>query len=430
MKHLIARVLGWRRHELVRNILALYALKAVNQLLPLAVIPFLARVLGPTEWGRLAMAQALAMWGIIVVQYGFPLSGTRAIARARDHPAELGRILSGIVGAQAALGGLFVLVALGIYAGLPAFQEAPLLFGCAIAFALLHALVPGWYFMGQERMVLVAGVDGAVKLASLVAVLALVRAPGDAWKVLAIYAAASAVSAVLIFLLVLREVRLPRPRWTGAARALRAGLSLGLLGIVGTGLSAGSTMLLGGWLTPRHAAFFFAAEKLCQPLAWLLEPVNTALMPRLSRLIGSSPEQARRMAVWSLALMLTTGAVLAVAVAFASPLLVPLVFGDGYDAAVPVVQVMALIIPLIVANAALAGQWLIPHGLDRSLTLSVVAGAVVHIGLAVALITPYGAHGMAWAAVGGQATVLAGLILALRRRSLIAGGGPLGRATT
>jgi polysaccharide transporter, PST family len=180
-------------------------------------------------------------------------------------------------------------------------------------------------------------------------------------------------------------------------------------------------MLLGTWLTPQHAAFFFAAEKLCYPLAWLLGPINTAMMPRLTRLIDSSPERARRMAGLALLLMLATGTVLALGVALASPWLVPLVFGPGYEPARPVIQVLALIIPLVVANSALGGQWLIPHGIDRFLTLSVLAGAVVHVGLALALLPGFGAIGIAWAAVSGQATVLAGLILALHRHGLITG---------
>ena len=47
-------------------------------------IPFLARVLGADGWGLVAGAQALAIYGIVTVEYGFELAGTRAVARDRE----------------------------------------------------------------------------------------------------------------------------------------------------------------------------------------------------------------------------------------------------------------------------------------------------------------------------------------------------------
>ena len=61
--------------QLVRNVAALYGVRLVDQLLPILVIPFLARVLGAEGWGLVAAAQALAVYGIVTVEYGFELAG-------------------------------------------------------------------------------------------------------------------------------------------------------------------------------------------------------------------------------------------------------------------------------------------------------------------------------------------------------------------
>ena len=42
-----------------------------------------------------------------------------------------------------------------------------------------------------------------------------------------------------------------------------------------------------------QVAFFAAGEKLCRPAAWLLQPINVALLPRLSHLVEHSPDQAQ-----------------------------------------------------------------------------------------------------------------------------------------
>lgn len=419
---MIRTLAGPFQRRLVQNILSLYVVKGVNQLLPLAVLPFLSRVLGPTEWGRLAIAHALALWGIHVVQYGFHLSGTRAISQARERPERFGEILAGIIGAQVLLALAFGAAALVLYLAVPSLREIPVLLACGVAYAIVHAAAPLWYFIGQERMMLVASIDCAAKLSSLIAILALVEGPSDSWMVLATYGLASGLSTGLAFTLVLRETRIPRPSVHLVRSALRRGTSLGLLGIVGPGLTAGSAILLGALLPARNVAFFVAAEKLTRPLAYLLDPVNVALMPRLAHLAGTSPERARRMAGVSLVLMLATGALLALIVVAGAPWLVPLVFGPGYETAVPVARVMALLVPLIVANAALSRQWLIPHGLDRWLTCFVLASAALHLGLAFLIVPLYGALGMAWVVVGAQAFLLLGLIFALHRHALILGG--------
>jgi PST family polysaccharide transporter len=75
---LLHRLIALTRLRLVRNILALYGVRAVDQLLPLMVLPYLARTLGPANWGVFAIAQAFAIYGIVTVEYGFNFSGTRA----------------------------------------------------------------------------------------------------------------------------------------------------------------------------------------------------------------------------------------------------------------------------------------------------------------------------------------------------------------
>ncbi|HEX3208536.1 MAG TPA: oligosaccharide flippase family protein, partial [Geminicoccaceae bacterium] len=102
---MIERLKGLIGLQLVRNILALYGVRAVNQLLPLVVIPYLARVLGPTGWGLVAFAQAFAMYGIVTVEYGFEFAGTRAVAQGRAEANRLDELVAGMFGTQLLLAG-------------------------------------------------------------------------------------------------------------------------------------------------------------------------------------------------------------------------------------------------------------------------------------------------------------------------------------
>ena len=79
---------GRTSNPLVENAAALYAVQLAGYVLPLITVPFLARVLRPDGFGLLALAQSLALWLSILLEYGFNLSATRAVAAPRMTPAR------------------------------------------------------------------------------------------------------------------------------------------------------------------------------------------------------------------------------------------------------------------------------------------------------------------------------------------------------
>lgn len=73
------------RHPVVKNALSLLTVQIAKYILPLVSIPYLARILGPQEWGLVIFAQVSAQWFEMILDYGFNLSATREIARNRDN---------------------------------------------------------------------------------------------------------------------------------------------------------------------------------------------------------------------------------------------------------------------------------------------------------------------------------------------------------
>ena len=61
----------------VNNAAALYGVQIGRKLIPLASIPYLARVLGPEGWGKVAFVTAMAELIAILIEFGFCLSATR-----------------------------------------------------------------------------------------------------------------------------------------------------------------------------------------------------------------------------------------------------------------------------------------------------------------------------------------------------------------
>ncbi|MDD5501710.1 MAG: oligosaccharide flippase family protein, partial [Candidatus Omnitrophica bacterium] len=85
------------RKIVFKNFLSLTTLQGVNYLLPLAVLPYLIRVIGIGKFGLIAFAQSLIQYFLIITDYGFSLSATRKISISKDSPEQTSAIFSSVM---------------------------------------------------------------------------------------------------------------------------------------------------------------------------------------------------------------------------------------------------------------------------------------------------------------------------------------------
>jgi O-antigen/teichoic acid export membrane protein len=98
--------------------------------------------------------------------------------------------------------------------------------------------------------------------------------------------------------------------------------------------------------------------------------------------------------------------------------LIPLVFGQGFQRTVPVLRLLAVILPVSVCTQVLAMYFLIPRKREALLARAGVISAVVNLALAIPLASHWGALGMASARLGGELTLLLVLLGGMRRADL------------
>jgi len=101
-----------------------------------------------------------------------------------------------------------------------------------------------------------------------------------------------------------------------------------------------------------------------------------------------------------------------------APLLVHLVLGRNFEAAVPVLRILALLAPLISLSNVFGIQWMLPLGMDRAFNTIILLAGVINVILAVILAPVYSDIGMAWAVVSAEAFVTGGIYLLLRWQKL------------
>lgn len=405
------RIANLLRSHLLQDVVALYGVQIARKMIPLVAVPVLARALGPSGWGVVAFVLSFSTFLILLVEFGFDLSATRAIARVRESTEECARIVAGVVGSQLLLYLAGVTVAVPIAYAIPMLRSDPLLVAVGLMAALPQALSPLWFFQGMERVRIVAGLDIAGKLLSLAGMLLLVDGPEDAWKVLALYGVAPALFTTAGFCLMFQTVPLRMPSWESMRESLAGSWPMFLLKASKSLYGVANVFLLGLFAPPFIVGYFAAAEKISTAVYGLLNPIEQALFPRLSHMVHQAPEKALRLVRIGLALMLSGGTMLMLALMAGAPYLIRLLMGSRFQEAVPVLRILALFLPFAGVTIALGFQWLLPLGLERYMNRIILTGGVINIALGSLLSSRFGHLGMAWAVVSTELFVCAASLL-------------------
>ena len=392
--------------SLARNASSLFVGQAVGMVVPLLTIPYLARVLGPAAWGPVLAAQAFGYWLILVLEFGFELSGTRAVARTRSAPERLADVVQGIQSAKALLIVATLPIVLIAVAVVPALHHHPRLIGWALAFAVLRGASPLWFFQGIERVHGAVAVDTLTRAAAALGVFALVRRPGDGWRVLALQAVFAGVALIVLTAWLGRRVTLRAPRGADAVRALREGSTVFACRAWSGLYIQGNALLLAALAAPATVAFFGGAERIVRAAINMLQPLTQAFLPRVSYLQTADPPAARKMIRRSLVGVGAAGLAAAMLAFVGAPLLVRLLLGAGYESAVPVLRMLGLLPALVAVNTVLGIYWALPFGRDRSFLASIIAAGVSNVVLAAVLVPRFGALGMAAASITAEVIVL------------------------
>ncbi len=412
MKQLAARL---TRSTLVQNAAALYGVQIVRKVFPLLLVPYLARVLGPSGWGVLAFTQSLAEFVVLVIEFGFNLSATREIARNRQSRTACGEIMAGVLGSQLILAGCGLLGAFLVSRWIPVLRDNPRLLAAGFFYAIAQGFIPLWFFQGLERMHLAATLEISGRVIGLLSIFLWVRSAEDIWIALVIQGLAPAFTTVIGLAMAYQHIPCRMPTRHSIQAAMARGWSLFVFRSGESLYGVGNAFILGLFVSPVQVGYFASAEKISRAMFGLLNPIREALYPRLSRMVKQSPQDALRLARTGVAVMMTGGVLLSSGVFLLAPVLIRLLVGHAFAPAVTVLKILS-VLPVLLAVTQSAGlQWLLPLGRDADVNRIILLAGALNVALAVWLAPRFAQIGMAWGVVCAETFVSCGMIRAVLR---------------
>lgn len=398
-----------------KNIASLLVLQGANYLLPLITIPYLVRVLGVNDFGRIAFAQAFIQYFIVLADYGFNLSATRAVALVRDNPKQLSTLFNAVMVVKTVLMVLgFGMMLVFIYL-VPSFRQDWLLYVLVYLAVLGNVLFPVWLFQGLERMRSITVFTILARLLVVIAIFTTVHHRDDYILAAALQASSMLLAGLFALVVVPRmvEMHLLWPSFSEIKEVMRDGWHV-FISTAAISLYTSSNIFILGLLTnPVAVGYFSAAEKIIRAVQGLISPISQAVYPHIAGLVIRSRESALifiRKLLW-----VQGSAMLAISVllfVLAEPT-VHLLLGDQFQPSVRLVEWMAAL-PFIIGLSNIFGiQTMLNFGMKKSFSRIIVLSGLINIALIIPLAHWLGAEGTAISVLLTEimVTMLMGVVL-------------------
>jgi O-antigen/teichoic acid export membrane protein len=395
-----------RLARIINNSAALLLLDLLGKAMPLVVFPVMVRALGPTAYGKVGFATAVAGFFALAASPGFSVYALREAARDER---RVNFLVQHVLGARVvfAVVSYALLIVFGLTLAPRDFTTRLLLVLSGLSF-LFNSVDTQWIFTARSRMWMVTlrGTVGQLIYGGII--LALIRRPSDAWIVPVASALSVLVGMLLIWLPARREFRIPFPAF--APRMWRGFLSvcliLGLSSMMSMLYDQIDTVMLRYMRSATELGLYVASYRMMTIAMSFISILGTVFFPLLSETTGRNDNDEQRYLGWywhasiGLALPIAIGGFI-----LAEPL-TQFALGAAYAGAGTLFRWLTL---TVVAGplASYFGAQLIPSGRENKYLVAVVAGAVVNVVLNLLLIPRFGAIAAALTTALSQAVVAA-----------------------
>lgn len=413
---MVKRLLRAIGHPVSQNVIAMYSLQLATFIVPIITLPYVARVLRPSAFGLVVFSQGISFVLVLFVDWGFGFTGTRSTAENQADTDQLTNVVHRVRGAQLLLSAVSVPIVLAVLVLVPKMALHPEFLALAWVAAVASALTPGWFFVGTEKMRLIATIQLGFRALGAVLTFLFVKGPGQAWIVMALFTASAVAGWLASDVLMYRRVKFRLPQLRSSVREIRRATMI-FIGTIAAGLYTSFNVVLLGLFEPSAAvAHFGAAERIVRVSFTVLGPIGVAVLPRLTALQAAGKrERARRLLMIAVAVSSVPALLLAGGLALFAPLIIRIIYGHRFvHASVPILRVLALIIPVNITGVVF-GVWMITLHEDRRVATIVLTAGVVNVMLGCVLTPLFGPIGMAWSVIIAEMTAALGAIVTVLR---------------
>ena len=272
-----------RHKKVVENYFFMTVLQIINSLFYVLIYPYLIRTLGAESYGLYIYALSIVTYFIFIINFGFDLPATKAVAQEKDNTTAISNVLSCIFTAKIYLLFVSVLIFSILLITIPFLKEHYLLFVIVFGQTINFALFPTYYYQGMQKMKTATIIQVIFKLLSLPFIFVLVKSSNDLSGFAIITTTTMIIGGLVAFLMVVLVDKL-NIRWVSfleLKKWFKEAFPFFLSNSVGTLKEQGIPIIVGAFFGMRDVAIYDLANKLIIIPRTVLMSLNAALFPKI-----------------------------------------------------------------------------------------------------------------------------------------------------
>ncbi|MCF2583984.1 flippase [Mitsuokella multacida] len=386
--------------KLTENITSLISLKGAEYILNFILFPYLVRILGVERFGAIVFMQGLVQYSIILVDYGFNLTGPRDIARSADKDS-VARVFSNIMTSKVLI---FIVVTVFSFLLIRLFhmllgnQFDECLYWAVYLLVLGNVFFPVWFFQGIQQMRYITIFNIIARSITVVLVFSFVRTPND-YLLAALFQSATLLLAGIFSMVILKKnfsYIFVYPNIIGIKKTMIDGWHIFLSTIAINVYTTTNTVILGCLTNNTVVGYFSTANKLIDCVKGVMFTLNQAVYPYVSSIIKKEGNNhaikfIKKYLLYYSGASFVGGALLAIFSSF----IIKILFGDGYDESIHILQLMACL-PFIISISNVFGiQIMLNFGYQKAFSRILVSAALIDFFLVIPLAKILHGYGIA-----------------------------------
>lgn len=384
-----------------------YILNLMYQILsiltPVITAPYLSRVLGADGIGVVSLAENHVSYFVLFACMGVYTYGRREISYVQDDKDKRSVIFWNAT-LMKAMFSVVCIAAYFVYAFFARNTMLALVFSMYIVAELVDIT---WFYQGIEEFGKIVGRNTFFKVLNIIYIFVFIKDSGD----ILLYATGIAgfllLSNLSLWLMIPNFLTKVSIKDINPFKGMTVMLALFIPTIaIQIYTAIDKTMI--GIITGSdfENGYYEQAMKISKIVLTIVTALGTVMIPRIGHHFSNGDtDKVKELMLRSYRFVWFLGLPLSVGLFLCAPNMVPWFFGSDFLPAIPLLQILSILVVVIGLSNVTGIQYLVPTRQEKYYTISVVTGAVVNLILNIFLIARYQAVGAAIASVIAEMTV-------------------------
>lgn len=393
-----------KKKSVVKNYIYNVSYQILTILAPLITSPYISRVLGPENVGTYSYTASITTYFITLAILGSDGYARREIAYCQNNRRAYSKLFKELVIFRI----ITTFISLGLFFGVIWREENRILYLVQSINIIAVATDITWFFQGMEEFGKIVLRNFVLRLLNIVSIFLFVKSSEDLIIYIFLLAFLPFLAHISMWTYLPKYIEMGTREKIQLKRHLKGIISLFIPTIAVSIYSALDKTMIGYFSESSvQNGYYEQADKIVKMLITIVNALGFVMAPRIASSIAEgNNEKVRKYMAKSYQYVICLSLPMFFGLFLLSDRFVPWFFGEEYQAVIPVLKILSLLIPIVGMSNLTGVQYFVSIKKEKIFTTSLFSGAIVNFVLNLFLIPNYYAAGAAISTILGEATIL------------------------